>query len=197
MSTPKSARTPATEIRINLLAAGRRILERDGETALTVRAVAKEAGVAPMGVYNHFDGKEGLLNALVSDGFAEFAGVVTAIDTDPAERLRNCGRNYRTFALANPNLYTLMFSTDCEADDEVAARSFGVLADIVRYGQGVGSIRPGDAFDLAAQVWACVHGAVALELTDAYPPFIDAGELYEHVLDLVARGVQPSYSKLR
>ena len=78
----------------------------------------------PMGVYNHFDGKEGLLNALVSDGFAEFAGVVTAIDTDPAERLRNCGRNYRTFALANPNLYTLMFSTDCEADDEVAARSF-------------------------------------------------------------------------
>ncbi|MFZ2240078.1 MAG: TetR/AcrR family transcriptional regulator [Gordonia amarae] len=192
MSPQKAARTPATEIRTNLLAAGRRILERDGEPALTVRAVAKEAGVAPMGVYNHFDGKDGLLNALVSDGFDEFAGVVTAIDADPAERLRSCGRNYRRFALANPNLYNLMFSAECEADDEVAARSFGVLADIVRYGQGVGSIRPGDAVDLAAQIWACVHGAVALELTGAYPPFIDATDLYEHVLDLVARGVAPS-----
>ena len=54
-------RTSAAEIRSSLIRAGRTILERDGEAGLTVRAVAAEAKVAPMGVYNHFDGRDGLL----------------------------------------------------------------------------------------------------------------------------------------
>ncbi|AZG47571.1 TetR/AcrR family transcriptional regulator [Gordonia insulae] len=189
MSPPKSARTPATEVRANLLAAGRRILERDGVAALTVRAVATKAGVAPMGVYNHFDGKEGLLNALVTDGFAEFAGLIAATDADPSTRLLNSGRNYRGFAVANPTLYTLMFSMDCEAESEVAARAFFELVDIVKYGQVAGMIRPGEPEQLAAQIWACVHGAVALELASSYPPFIDPSAAYEQVIRLIARGV--------
>nr|WP_202422732.1 TetR/AcrR family transcriptional regulator [Gordonia sp. SID5947] len=172
-----------------MIAAGRRLLEREGAAALTVRAVATEAGVAPMGVYNHFDGKDGLLDAVVTDGFAEFATAVAAHDGDAATRLRNSGRNYREFAIANPTLYGLMFSAECEAEDEVAARAFGVLADIVRYGQAAGVIRLGDATHLAAQIWACVHGAVSLELGSVYPPFIDVAASYEHVLDLIARGV--------
>lgn len=64
--TRSTRRTPATEVRTNLIASGRRILERDGVAGLTVRVVATDAGVAPMGVYNHFDGKEGLLDALVN-----------------------------------------------------------------------------------------------------------------------------------
>ncbi|GAA3721553.1 TetR/AcrR family transcriptional regulator [Gordonia hankookensis] len=189
MPSQKSARTPATEVRANLVSAGRRLLEREGAAALTVRAVATEAGVAPMGVYNHFDGKDGLLDAVVTDGFAEFATRVAAHEPDAATRLRNSGRNYREFAIANPILYGLMFSAECTADDEVAARAFGALADIVGYGQVAGVIRPGDPAQLAAQIWACVHGAVSLELGSVYPPFIDASDSYEEVLDLIARGV--------
>ena len=63
--TPRS-RTSAGDVRPLLVAAGRRILERDGAAALTVRAVAKEAGVAPMGVYNHFDGNSATLLSTLS-----------------------------------------------------------------------------------------------------------------------------------
>ncbi|GAB93746.1 TetR/AcrR family transcriptional regulator [Gordonia rhizosphera] len=187
--SPSKTRTPATEVRSALIAAGRRILEKEGAAALTVRAVATEAGVAPMGVYNHFEGKEGLLNAVVTAGYAEFADTVAATDSDAAMRLRNSGRNYRAFALANPTLYSLMFSLECRADDEVAGRAFEVLADIIRFGQAGGTIRDGDALMLAAQTWACVHGAVSLELGASFPPFIDPAEAYEQVLDLVARGL--------
>ena len=95
-----------------------------------------------MGVYNHSTAGKGLLSAVVSDGFAEFAGVVTAIDTDPAERLRNCGRNHRDIALANPNLYNPGCSPPtARPTTKWRHAQFGVPADIVRYGQGVGSIR--------------------------------------------------------
>ncbi|MFW0786474.1 TetR/AcrR family transcriptional regulator [Gordonia sp. CPCC 206044] len=187
--SPQKSRTPATEVRSALIAAGRRILERDGAAALTVRAVATEANVAPMGVYNHFDGKDGLLDALVTDGFADLAAAVAATDADANTRLRNSGRNYRRFAVDNPKMYSLMFSAQCTAEDEVAARAFGALVEIVRYGQVAGLIRDGDAVALAAEIWACVHGAVSLELGSVHPPFVDGAAVYEGVLDLVSRGV--------
>lgn len=204
-SKPRT-RTPAADVRDQLIAAGRRILERDGVPGLTVRAVATEAGVAPMGVYNHFDGKEGLLDAVVTDGFIEFGKTITATDEDPVARLQNSGRAYRRFALANPTLYSLMFSTTCNPEPSAAANSFAVLADIIRYAQVAGLIRAGDPQQLAMYTWSCVHGAVSLELAgakaamDSCPatgdrpaqqPF-DGDANYEGVLALIAAGLAAS-----
>lgn len=186
-----STRTPATEVRAALVAAGRRLLERDGPSGVTVRAVAAEAGVAPMGVYNHFDGKAGLLDALVTDGFTEFMRMIGATDADAVARLTTSGRRYREFALANPRLYALMFSPEQCADDDVAAASFETLAEIVRYGQAAGTIRPGDPELLAAEIWACVHGAVALELAGSQPPWVNADLVYAGLIDLLSRGLAP------
>ncbi|MGC4935119.1 TetR/AcrR family transcriptional regulator [Gordonia sp. DT30] len=190
-TTPTNRRTPATEVRANLIRAGRHILERDGVSGLTVRAVAKEAGVAPMGVYNHFDGKEGLLDALVSDAFFELATATATTDTDPVERLAHSGRAYREFALAFPTVYELMFSADCDPSTDAAATAFDSLADVVRYGQVAGMIRAGDPLLLAMQIWSCVHGAVSLELARSGPPFIDPAGNYADVIALIARGVRP------
>ncbi|WP_238418934.1 TetR/AcrR family transcriptional regulator [Gordonia sp. 'Campus'] len=184
-------RTSAADIRSALLSAGRAILERDGESGLTVRAVAAEAKVAPMGVYNHFDGRDGLLDALVTDGFAEFGRAVAAVDDDPVTRLRSSGRAYRAFAMSNPVIYRLMFSAQCVPDSEVASHAFMVLVDVIRYGQVAGVIMSGDPADLAMQAWSAVHGAVSLELARTHPPDIDASSSYEKVLDFVARGLAP------
>ncbi|NMO02546.1 TetR/AcrR family transcriptional regulator [Gordonia sp. TBRC 11910] len=185
-------RTPAAQIRSSLIAAGRRILEENGQAGLTVRAVASAAGVAPMGVYNHFDGKEGLLNAVVTDGFREFAATIAASDDDPARRLAACGRGYRRFALANPTLYALMFAKDCQPDAQIAHESFLVLAEVIRYGQLGGVIRDGDPHGIALEVWSCVHGAMSLELSGGLPEMLDAETNYEGVIALVARGLAPA-----
>lgn len=189
MSPTKSTRTPATEVRANLVAAGRRLLEKKGAAALTVRAVATEAGVAPMGVYNHFHGKEGLLNAVVTDGFRELATRIAATDADASARLLSSGRQYRLFAIASPTMYELMFSTECHPDDEVAAGAFEVLVDIIRYGQAARHIMDGEPYALAGQVWACVHGAVSLELLAPHPPTIAPADNYEQLLTLIERGI--------
>ncbi|HEY4993338.1 MAG TPA: helix-turn-helix domain-containing protein, partial [Nakamurella sp.] len=55
-----ATRTPSRDIELALVDAAERVLVRDGPGAVTVRAVAIEAGVAPMGVYNRFGGKDGL-----------------------------------------------------------------------------------------------------------------------------------------
>ncbi|WP_055476164.1 TetR/AcrR family transcriptional regulator [Gordonia sp. HS-NH1] len=184
-------RTSAAEVRSALLRAGRTILERDGEAGLTVRAVAAEAQVAPMGVYNHFDGRDGLLDALVTDGYAEFGDAIAATDDDPVARLRNAGLAYRRFALANPVIYRLMFSAQCAPEIEVAAHAFAVLVDIIRYGQVAGVVMSADPRDLAMQTWSAVHGAVSLELARAYQPDVDASAYYDNVLDFVARALAP------
>ena len=188
-SSRGTRRTPATEVRTNLIASGRRILERDGVAGLTVRAVATDAGVAPMGVYNHFDGKEGLLDALVSDAFVEFARMIDVTDDDARERLAHSGRAYREFARRYPVAYSLMFSREHHPDSDVADHAFAVLTDHIRYGQNAGLLMKIDPYQATMQVWSCVHGAVSLELAGTRPPTIDPTENYEHVLAMVVRGL--------
>lgn len=167
------------------------ILEESGPAGLTVRAVASAAGVAPMGVYNHFDGKDGLLDAVVSNGFVEFGRAIATSDSEPTERLRASGRAYRAFALANPTLYSLMFGGLCRPDDDAANNAFESLVEIVRYGQVGNVVRAGDPGELAMQVWSCVHGAVSLELSASMPPGAQISTNYENVITLVARGIAP------
>ncbi|MCF8608729.1 TetR/AcrR family transcriptional regulator [Gordonia sp. HY285] len=190
-STP-CRRTPASQVRSSLVTAGRKILETKGPSGLTVRAVASAAGVAPMGVYNHFDGKDGLLDAVVTDGFAEFGRAIAAADSDPTERLLASGRAYRAFALANPTLYSLMFGGMCRPDDATASGAFLALIEVVQYGQVGGIIRDDDPAALAMQIWSCVHGATSLELSSPMPPGADMDANYESVIALIARGVAPA-----
>lgn len=195
---PKSAgtatRTPAGDVRRLLLTAALRVLDEHGEKGLTVRAVATEAGVAPMGVYNHFDGKTGLMTALVTEGFAQLRSMVAAVvDADSRTRLQQAGVAYRAFALRSPTLYRMMFSGQCKPEGDIGDTALGSLTEIIRYGQAAGTIREGDPFDLTLQVWACVHGAVSLELDGGGPPGSESHWefVYQQTLDLICRGVAP------
>src|ERR1700691_4928732 len=93
-------RTPSADVQRELVAAAEAVLVRDGPGALTVRAGAAEAGIAPMGVYSRFGGKEGLVDALLIIGFDRLRA---AIESDgervTLDRFRACGLRYRAFAL--------------------------------------------------------------------------------------------------
>src|ERR1700735_3026373 len=70
----RRGRTPAADVERELLAAAEAVLVREGPGGLTVRAVATEAGIAPMGVYNRLGGKDGLVDALLIRGFDRLPG---------------------------------------------------------------------------------------------------------------------------
>src|SRR5438552_5797210 len=171
-ATPaRRGRTPSADVERELLAAAEAVLVRDGPGGLTVRAVAAEAGIAPMGVYNRLGGKDGLVDALLIRGFDRLRESVSAgQEADMLERLRACGGRYRQFALANPHFYAIMFEDaiphehDSPEVGEHAAAAFGALVRNVELAAAAGGIVAPDAQEVAQQIWSSVHGAVALEL---------------------------------
>src|SRR6202789_4636730 len=103
-------RTPSTDIERELIGAAEEVLVRDGPAGVTVRAVAAQAGIAPMGVYNRLGGKDGLVDALLIRGFDMLRAACDATaGPDATARFYDAGRRYREFALANPHFYAIMF----------------------------------------------------------------------------------------
>lgn len=191
-----AGRTPSRAVEQALVDAAERVLVRDGLDGLTVRSVATEAGVAPMGVYNRFGNKGGLVAAVLARGFAGLTAATTAgADPDPTARLLACGRDYRRFALAHPQHYTAMFgggfaSAGPSAElAEAAGTAFGVLVDRVRYAMDRGVLRPGEPVETAQLVWSAVHGAVSLELVGACQT-PDPAATYEDLLQMLLAGLR-------
>ncbi len=102
------------DLRRALVDGGRRLLEREGSAALSLRAVAREAGVSAAAPYHHFKDRAALLYAVAHEGnVALNEAVRIAFDSaEPGQaRIIAVGLAYVTFALANPALYELMFET--------------------------------------------------------------------------------------
>jgi AcrR family transcriptional regulator len=167
----RRSRTPSANVERELVSAAEAVLVRDGPGGVTVRAVAAEAGIAPMGVYNRLGGKDGLVDALLIMGFDRLrASIEAGPEPDMLDRLRACGMRYRQFALANRHFYAIMFEDAIpheHSSDEVAEHAgaaFGALVRNVEAAAAAGRIEAADPTEVAQQVWSAVHGAVALEL---------------------------------
>jgi AcrR family transcriptional regulator len=186
----RRSRTPSADVERELLAAAEAVLVREGPGGLTVRAVAAEAGIAPMGVYNRLGGKDGLVDALLIRGFDRLRAVADATINDTTQpsmraRLFACGLNYRKFALANPHFYGIMFE-----DSLHATAAFGALVRAVELAAAAGVIAAPDPLEVAQQVWSAMHGAVALELKGlVLTP--DPESTYQAFLRTLFRGLAP------
>lgn len=176
----------------SLLDAAIEVLRRDGAAALTVRAITDEAGCSTTGIYTHFGGKNGLVEALFVDGFESFDRSLTpAYERDD---LDEAGRCYRRWAIDNPTRYLVMFGRavpDFQPGPEAldrAGRSFGLLVSALGR-RGV--VEPTAA---AYHLYACLHGYVMLELMGLTPPGIDSpDELFERGLRQNLAALQPRH----
>ncbi|MET0146486.1 MAG: TetR/AcrR family transcriptional regulator [Ilumatobacteraceae bacterium] len=154
-----------------LLAAAHDLLATEGPGALTVRRIAAAAGMSTMNVYSRFGGKDGVVEELFLDGFRRLgAAMEDSPSTDDAlEDIRQCGRCYRQFARENATYYSLMFDRvvpdfrPSPAARSTAIGALGRVADRVSRAMDSGLLRDGDAFNVAAALWACQHGIASLE----------------------------------
>jgi AcrR family transcriptional regulator len=106
------------DLRRALVDAARRILEAEGPTALSLRAVAREAGVSPAAPYHHFKDKAELLDAVAEEGWEMLdAAMARARDAAaPPDKLNSLGIAYVCFAREYPALYRVMY--DAARDKE-------------------------------------------------------------------------------
>jgi AcrR family transcriptional regulator len=157
-----------------IVAAARALLEEEGAAGLSMRRIADRIGIRAPSIYKHLPDKRALEDALVSDGFAEWAELAEGALHAP-DPLTALGGVYRTFARSHPHLYRLMTEHPLRRDrlsPGVEAR--GALPLIEAVG--------GDP-DLARALWAFAHGMVILELNDRFPPDADLDEAWRRGLD--------------
>lgn len=160
-------------LREALLTATLELIETDGIGAVSLRQVARAAGVSTGAPYHHFPDRAALLTALSDDGFRLLAAALTAAHaaaTTPGAALEAILNAYMEFAKANPAYFRLMFrpelkqphKSECGADAGEAA--FAVLADTVGECLAAKVVRAVDADVLAITLWSLVHGYASLWL---------------------------------
>jgi len=102
------------DLRRALIDAARRLLESEGPSALSLRAVAREAGVSPAAPYHHFKDKGELLDAVASEGWTILdVAIREAKASAPSihAAMTEIGVAYVCFATNNPALYRVMYDT--------------------------------------------------------------------------------------
>lgn len=149
------------------------MLQEDGGAQLTLREVARRAGVSHAAPYKHFPDKAALLAELSLTGFdllkAELDGAFAAgQDSLRATLLAMAGR-YAEFARRNAGLYRLMFGSGIHEVPRIhlsarAMAALDVLVAVLEAGQAAGLLRQGDVRGQVAACWALMHGLALLEL---------------------------------
>ena len=161
-------------LRDALLQAAEKLLERDGLPGLTLRAVAREAGVSHTAPAHHFGDLTGLLSELAAIGYSRFNEAMRAANASGTRQERGLAsaKAYIGYAQAHPGMYGLMFRTERldmtrPSLHEAAGAAFAGLA------RGVGASRQehieAEALSLEqagaiARAWSMVHGFAMLLL---------------------------------
>jgi AcrR family transcriptional regulator len=141
------------------------LLEDGGETALSLRAVARRVGVSPAAPYRHYADREALVSAVAAVGYRDLAEQLAAAYPSPStpEQLAGVAIAYVQFALDRPALFRIMFGEPCDRDnDERVAATAAVslyLREIVAR-----AFPDADAESMATAIWALVHGLAFLYL---------------------------------
>ena len=187
------------QVREALLAAARAELVEHGRAAISLRAVARRAGLSHASPKYHFGDRAGLLTAIATEGFQGLARHLSEVhESDAQQQLAALGRGYIDFGLSHPALFELMFApSELHATDPelIAAQqqAIGSLTTAVSRLAGIDTT-PSGTPKLALISWALVHGLVVLARDGALqaaatPQATNAAELAHTLADLFTQYV--------
>ncbi|MGP4007309.1 TetR/AcrR family transcriptional regulator [Streptomyces sp. 4N124] len=152
-----------TGLRFRLIDVGVELVATEGAQALTLREIARRAGVSHGAPRRHFPTHLELLSAIARVGFAQLGERASAIgEGTPREQIAALGRAHLEFALHNRGMYELMFRHDLLESDHLGLRDtslplFGRLVDLISRARPDTNPRL-----LAGALWANLHGIAQL-----------------------------------
>jgi AcrR family transcriptional regulator len=190
------------DLRRTLVETALRIVEQAGPGALSLRELARRAGVSHAAPYRHFPTREALLAALAIEGFRGLGAEMQASagdERDPLRRFGALGLAYVRYAVAHPGHFKVMFSSDLHAAGETPElRAAGeptlqTLIDCLADGQAAGLVRAGNPAELAVPAWSMVHGLSMLlvdhQLEALVDDPVDVEAQARFVIDAIATGL--------
>ncbi|MEL6891265.1 MAG: TetR/AcrR family transcriptional regulator [Actinomycetota bacterium] len=187
------ARGEGDRLRVDLLDAAAELMAEHGSIeGISLRAVARRAGVSPTAVYRHFDDHVDLLQDSVTHCWTNFRSALASSidpDLDPFVNFERMGRAYIAFALDHPGQYRVMFSNRIAPGgdlESVGSSAFQMLVDHVKTMLDTRSDTR-DPFFVAVQVHTWIHGIVDLISSHpglAWPSVDELLDGLEHALAL-------------
>ncbi|MEL6724949.1 MAG: TetR family transcriptional regulator [Pseudomonadota bacterium] len=158
------------ETKTKILIAASELFAEAGTSGLSVRAISKKAGLSTIGIYNHFNGKQGILDALYIEGFQQ---VMQVIDFDmqtlsPRDAVLQGLSNYIDLAREHSGHYQLIFGrgdpsyTPSSAAIAVGEEAFNRLTHLVALALPK-DLSGRQKREAALQLWALAHGYVSLQ----------------------------------
>jgi len=157
-------------LRETLLAAADGVLARQGATGITLRDVAKAAGVSHAAPYHHFASLDEMLAAVAERGFAQLtmAMAAPAGESDPRERLLQICEAYVNCARSHPAQFRLMFGPLLARKHEfpaLKAAAEGAFAQLLAASTALDAER---GAELALLGWSLAHGLSNLLIDGAF-----------------------------
>ena len=194
----------ATGLKQQVLEASLGLIREVGLAQLSMREVARRAGVSHQAPYHHFKDKDAIVAALVEQGFTALADRLEAAAAGqgtPKQRLSRTGRQYVAFAFENPVHFRLMFRPELvdlarfPSAQAAAARAFAVLTRLVDQ-QPAARRRSAESKEAEVSLhWSVVHGLATLFLDGALGEgFADAKARDRHVDRVLERFFAPAPS---
>ncbi len=161
-----------TRLRAEIVSAAERLMAAgSAEDSLSLRAVAREAGIAAPSIYLHFASKEELQRGIVDEFFVDLRDTIVeafAETPDPPQALLSGCLAYCRFAEQRPGAYRALFATPRDGatagpgEPDSGRDALGTLVDALARCMEAGCAPSTDPFALAVEVWTALHGIASL-----------------------------------
>jgi len=158
------------DLRTALLNEGLALLDHEGIESVTIRAVARNAGVAHSAPANHFPSRSAMLTAIAAMIFAELADMsvaaVTGMDDQPEQAIQALADTWFQFSFDHPNRYQLLWQRQLVRHEDPGLeremnRVYSTLLSILQRNQ---IDRRVDAETDAIAIWSMIHGYISMRL---------------------------------
>ncbi|MEW6401410.1 MAG: TetR/AcrR family transcriptional regulator [Chloroflexota bacterium] len=160
------------DLKNSLVSAAITILAKEGVAGMTLRKVARKAGVSHAAPYAHFSDKQALIAAISTEGFrriySAMDNAIACYPDDPLDQLVAAAWAYVQFGFNDPDHFKVTFSSVLEKEKdypafvEISQQTFSRVVGIVAACQRTGILRDGPPEVLAVGIWAQLHGLVSL-----------------------------------
>lgn len=211
----RNARGQGSRLTDDIVTAALQLIDRTGtQEAVTLRAVAREIGIAAPSIYAHFADRDAIVTAVVARLFDDLAAAIrtgtAAAPGDPVEELVAGCEAYVRYGLENPARYRVLFSDprDGAAADYCApvvigpgqlpllafgAEAFALLVNAIEACVRAGATASTDVFADGTAVWTALHGTVTLRTTlPAFPWPEPVGDFVREIVLRLAKAGTPA-----
>ncbi len=185
-------------LREDILEVSRILLVKDGFGKMSMRKIAKRAGVSATSIYLHFQNKDELLLALIESSIAKLAAALEedlSDSDDSITKLEKMARSFVDFALENPQEYEIIYMVRPEEMPKFPKEKFQqirkiykMLANIIGEGKRTDVLKVDDPLMSAYMVWAQLHGVASVIISKRLDTRIPTEEFVNQAVDHIIQG---------